>query len=187
MTSSTFDIKLSPHLKRKFSLVLFLIFASFIAYDVYHILNPSSDKLNTLKMEIIEATILMTGASAFIFLWRLTKSEERNKIRFDDEISKLQADRDIWKIKHSHVIKQFNDYIMNHFESWELTDSEKEIGFFLLQGLSFKDIADVRGVRERTIRNQSLSIYSKSGLSGKHELASYFLEELLMNTRTPAK
>lgn len=187
MTSSTFDIRLSPKLKRKFSLGLFLIFASFITYDVYHLLNPELEQLTTLKMEIIEAMILLTGATAFIFLWRLTKSEERNKIRFEEEITKLQADRDIWKVKHSHVINQFKDYIMDHFDSWQLTESEKEIGFFLLQGLSFKNIAEIRQVRERTIRNQALAIYSKSGLSGKHELASYFLEELLMNTRTPAK
>jgi DNA-binding NarL/FixJ family response regulator len=39
--------------------------------------------------------------------------------------------------------------------------------------------ATVRGVGETTVRQQSRAIYRKSGLSGRHELAAFFLEDLL--------
>ena len=184
MTLGTSDKSITHKQKRQLSLLLFLIFATFIAYDVYHLMTPNDGQVPQINMEIIEALILLTGATAFVSLWQLTKREERNQIRFANEILRIREDRDVWKSKHTHMINEFKDYIMGHFVSWGLTQSEIEIGYFLLQGFSFEDIAEIRQVSPRTIRNQSLSIYAKSGLSGKHELASYFLEELLMNTRT---
>ena len=52
--------------------------------------------------------------------------------------------------------------------------------FLLLKGLSLKEIADIRHTTEKTARAQSGSIYAKSGLSGRSELAAFFLEDLLV-------
>lgn len=172
---------LSPKNKRLLALSLFIIFAMFVFYDVYHLIMPSNTRETSVRMEIIEAFILLLGGTAFISLWILTKNEERNEIRFEAEINKMKAERDEWKERSAQLIKDFQDYILTHFDYWKLTASEKEVGLFLLKGMSFKEIALIRNVSERTIRNQSLSIYSKSGLTGKHELASYFLEELFQS------
>jgi DNA-binding CsgD family transcriptional regulator len=64
-------------------------------------------------------------------------------------------------------------------EEWKLSPSEKEITLLLLKGLSLKEIAEIRGVAERTVRQQSVNVYHKSGLSGRAELSAYFLEDLL--------
>nr|HMN69592.1 helix-turn-helix transcriptional regulator [Bdellovibrionales bacterium] len=63
--------------------------------------------------------------------------------------------------------------------SWKLTISEKEVAFLLLKGLSLKEIAEIRKTSEKTARAQSTAIYEKSGLSGRSELAAFFLEDLL--------
>ncbi len=170
--------RMSPKNKRLMALSLFIIFALFIFYDVYHLIVPNTSHETSIRMEIVEALILLLGGAAFISLWILTKNEERNEIRFEKEIGQMKAERDEWKERSAQLIKDFQDYILTHFDYWKLTTSEKEVGLFLLKGMSFKEIAQIRNVSERTIRNQSLSIYSKSGLAGKHELASYFLEEL---------
>lgn len=175
---------LRPQQKRMIALVLFVIFALFISYDVYHLLTPNTETTPSINMEIVEAFILLLGGSAFMYLWYLTKNEERNQIRYESEINQMKAERDEWKQKSSELIVEFQDYILRHFDYWKLTNSEKEVGLFLLKGLSSKEIAVIRNVSERTIRNQAMSIYSKSGLSGKHELAAYFLEELLL-PKTP--
>ena len=57
-----------------------------------------------------------------------------------------------------------------------MTMSEKEIGFLLLKGLSLKEIASVRGTREKSARQQSSNIYAKVGVSGRHEFAGFFFE-----------
>jgi DNA-binding NarL/FixJ family response regulator len=52
-------------------------------------------------------------------------------------------------------------------------------GFTPFKGLSSKEIAVVRAVSERTIREQARSIYSKTGLTGRAALSAFFLEGLL--------
>jgi len=50
----------------------------------------------------------------------------------------------------------------------------------LLKGLTNKEIAGVRNTSVPTVRSQTNAIYSKSGLSGRSELAAFFLEDLLL-------
>ena len=60
-----------------------------------------------------------------------------------------------------------------------LSPAESEIGRLLLKGLSHHEIADLRGVSERTARQQAQSLYKKAGLPGRAGLSAYFLEDLL--------
>jgi DNA-binding CsgD family transcriptional regulator len=66
------------------------------------------------------------------------------------------------------------------FDRWSLSPAEKEVALLLLKGLSHKDIADVRSVTEATARQQARSVYKKAGLSGRHDLAAFFLEDLML-------
>ncbi len=70
--------------------------------------------------------------------------------------------------------------IDHQFRAWNLTNSEREIGFLLIKGLSLRDIAKSRNTSESTVRLQALAIYSKANLAGRHELSAHFMEELLM-------
>jgi DNA-binding NarL/FixJ family response regulator len=54
------------------------------------------------------------------------------------------------------------------------------VALLLLKGLAHKEIADARETSERTVRQQSLAIYRKAGLSGRAELSAFFLEDLLL-------
>ena len=48
----------------------------------------------------------------------------------------------------------------------------------MLKGVALRDIARLRQTSETTIRQQAQGVYRKSGLSGRAELAAYFLESL---------
>ena len=50
----------------------------------------------------------------------------------------------------------------------------------LLKGLGHKEAASVLDRSERTVRQHAVSVYRKSGLSGRAELAAFFLEDLLL-------
>ncbi len=76
------------------------------------------------------------------------------------------------KASLSHVISQ-------QFDDWQLTDSEKEVGWLLLKGLSLKEIAALRETLEKTVRQQASSLYKKSGISGRHAFAAWFIEDAL--------
>ena len=148
---------------------MFILFSLFLAYDVgILIFSPSVEILQIL----VEGGIFLIGILAFHGLWTSSQQVEISEVRHREEIQKMKAEKELYK-------KDFLTVIESHFEIWGLTETEKIIGLYLLRGFSFSEIAQIRSVSERTIRNQSMAIYSKSGLSGKHELAAYFLEELL--------
>ncbi len=49
----------------------------------------------------------------------------------------------------------------------------------LLKGFSLKEISALRGTAEKTIRQQAPSIYQKTGVSGRHAFAAWFIEDFL--------
>lgn len=71
------------------------------------------------------------------------------------------------------------DVIAEQFGTWELSRSEKEVGQFLLKGLTTREIAMLRGTAEKTIRQQASSIYQKAGVTGRHAFAAWFIEDFL--------
>jgi len=69
--------------------------------------------------------------------------------------------------------------IENQFAHWQLTPAETEVGFLLLKGFSLKEIADMRNTKLKTVQQQSQSIYQKTSLASRSELAEFILEDLL--------
>lgn len=69
--------------------------------------------------------------------------------------------------------------IKKDFDKWELTITEKEIALLIIRGLSMQEIGKLRGVKEKTIRQQATQIYAKSGYANRQELASHFIEDLI--------
>lgn len=70
-------------------------------------------------------------------------------------------------------------YIQDQFTEWGLTKTEGEIGLLLLKGLSLREISNIRGTSETTVRQQALVLYKKASVDGRHQFAALFLEELL--------
>jgi DNA-binding CsgD family transcriptional regulator len=69
--------------------------------------------------------------------------------------------------------------MQKQFVTWGLSPSETEVALLLIKGLTMKEISVLRQVREKTVRQQATSIYTKSGAAGRHELAAYFIEDLM--------
>ena len=73
----------------------------------------------------------------------------------------------------------FHDVLEEHFERWELTPAERDVALFAIKGFSTADIADLRGVSEGTIKAQTAAIYRKAGVSGRPQLLSVFIDDLI--------
>ena len=74
---------------------------------------------------------------------------------------------------------KYSTVIREQFLQWSLTLSEQEVAMLLLKGLSFKEISAVRSTKEKTVRQQASTIYSKANIDGRHELAAWFLEDFI--------
>lgn len=90
-----------------------------------------------------------------------------------------RADADRWRRDAADLIAGLGAAIDRQLDKWGLTPAEKEIALLLLKGLSHKEIADIRNVGETTVRHQARALYRKAGLSGRNDLAAFFLEDLL--------
>lgn len=84
-----------------------------------------------------------------------------------------------WKDKTHSSAVQIRQQIDEQFGLWQLSNSEKDVALLLIKGLSMKEIADIRETQEKTVRHQATVIYKKSGVSGRQELAAFFLEDIL--------
>jgi DNA-binding NarL/FixJ family response regulator len=69
--------------------------------------------------------------------------------------------------------------LKEQFETWKLTQTEREVAMLLLKGLSFKEIASVRNTMEKTVRQQASAIYKKANVNGRHTFSAWFIEDLL--------
>lgn len=73
----------------------------------------------------------------------------------------------------------FQDLLEEHFTTWDLTPAERDVALFAIKGFSTGDIATLRGVSEGTIKAQTASIYRKAGVSGRPQLLSIFIDDLV--------
>ncbi|WP_235185234.1 LuxR C-terminal-related transcriptional regulator [Cupriavidus sp. SK-3] len=68
---------------------------------------------------------------------------------------------------------------MEQSEAWKLTPAEKDVVLLLVKGLSLEEIAGLRESRAKTVRQHAANVYAKAQLEGRHQLAAYFLEDLM--------
>ena len=73
----------------------------------------------------------------------------------------------------------FREVMEERFASWELTPAEHDVALFAIKGFSTGDMASLRGVSEGTIKAQTAAIYRKADVSGRAQLLSIFIDELI--------
>jgi DNA-binding CsgD family transcriptional regulator len=132
-----------------------------------------------LLLELLEITPVVLTSVGIVLLFRVTKRQrdEHLQVLRDLELARIQGQR--WRSESRSFLNGLGAAIDAQFCRWNLTDAEREVALLLLKGLSTKEIAVVRAVSERTIREQARSIYSKTGLTGRAALSAFFLEDLL--------
>lgn len=80
----------------------------------------------------------------------------------------------------------FMDLLEERFEEWGLTASERDVALFAIKGMSTAEIAALRKTAEGTVKAQTNAIYRKAGVSGRPQLLSLFIEDLMEPADGPA-
>ena len=105
----------------------------------------------------------------------------RKKLERERKVSAhLQEEAMVWRLQSKKYLDGLSHAIDEQLSAWNLTGSEKEVAFLLLKGFSSKEIAEFRNTAPKTVRTQSMAVYAKAGLSGRSQLAAFFLEDLLL-------
>ncbi len=128
---------------------------------------------------IEESMIVLISGLVAIFIIidirKRTKNIQTLKTKLEDSDIKLKDITD--EMMTARI--QYSQVIHEQFEQWQLTKSEQEVAMLLLKGLSFKEISVVRETKEKTVRQQASSIYSKASVDGRHDFAAWFLEDFM--------
>lgn len=165
---------------RLFLLAAFIFIGLLAAIDIFADIQEGTESVH-IVIEGIVFTISIIGALAISL--RLLKEAKQSRLmvkKMGQELQKHREEATEWRNETQALLQGLGTSINNQFERWDLTPSEKEIALFLLKGLSHKEVAYIREVSEVTARQQARSIYKKAGLSGRHDLAAFFLEDLAL-------
>ena len=73
----------------------------------------------------------------------------------------------------------FMELLDESFDEWGLTPAERDVALFAIKGLSTQEIATMRQTSEGTVKAQTAAIYRKAGVSGRPQLLSLFIEDLM--------
>jgi len=173
----------SPSGAGRTSIVLFTIIAALMATDVtidFHQGVP-------MVLQTFELLTFVSALAGIAFHWWKRVDERRRSGYLDRELAAARAETDRWSEdarrwnqEAQHLLEGLGAAMDRQFDRWALTPAEREIALLQLKGLRHKAIAALRHTSERTVRQQALAIYRKSGLSGRPDLAAFFLEDLLL-------
>lgn len=140
----------------------------------------------TLGHVAIEGAVVAAGA--FGLWWGLRRmaalrAEARaataSAQQLEARLAEVRGAAERWRSEAKDLLQGLGAAIDRQLVRWELTPAERDIAVLLLKGLSHKQVAEVRGVGEATVRQQARSIYRKAGVEGRHDLAAFFLEGVL--------
>jgi len=78
----------------------------------------------------------------------------------------------------------FMDLLEERFGEWALTPAERDVALFAIKGMSTAEIAMLRMTSEGTVKAQTNAIYRKAGVSGRPQLLSLFIDDLMRDDVT---
>lgn len=73
----------------------------------------------------------------------------------------------------------FLDLLNARFAEWCLTAAERDVALFAIKGLSVQEIARLRSTSDGTVKAQTAAIYRKAGVTGRPQLLSLFIEDMM--------
>ena len=137
-----------------------------------------------LSFHVIFETLMIAGAvvmatTLWMGWWRSARSVDELR----RSLEARSEERDAWRSSAEHALEGLSRAIDHQFDVWELTPAEREIALLLLKGHSHKAIAKHTQRSAQTVRQHAAAVYKKAGLSGRAQLAAFFLEDLMLPPR----
>ncbi|NIQ02686.1 MAG: helix-turn-helix transcriptional regulator [Nitrospinaceae bacterium] len=134
---------------------------------------------NSVRHLLIEGILFVISGVVFALVLRQLLRTRQEVTLLKNDLEAVEQQKERWRQESRQMLAGLSGKIEDQFRRWHLTPAEKEVGFLLLKGLSLQEIADARTTKIKTVQQQSQSIYLKTGLASRSELAAFFLEDLL--------
>lgn len=128
----------------------------------------------------LEGGIMVLALGGTVDLWLALRNAENRMTRLGGDLEATRRAAARYQAEANEALRGLGAAIDTQFERWGLTVAEREVGLLMLKGLSHKEVADLRGTSEQTVRQQALVVYRKAGLRNRSDLSAFFLEDLLL-------
>lgn len=132
-------------------------------------------ELGMIVAALVSATALWLG------WWRSRQAV----VAMARSLEERRAERDAWRASAEKALDGLGRAIDRQFDAWGLTPAEREVALLILKGHGHKQIAGLTGRSERTVRQHAVTVYGKAGLGSRAELAAFFLQDLILPSRSP--
>ncbi len=154
----------------RFVLSSILIFVTGVLFvDLVFDLIEDTPRYHTIVQGLVTVSIII----GILWIWR-------KSLAVAAQLQTKRTKIGILAGKYKELSYGLSLAVDNQFNSWHLTEVEKEIGYLLLKGFSLKEIANYRQTAEITVRQQSARIYEKARLAGRIELSAFFMQDFLI-------
>lgn len=135
---------------------------------------------------LFEVTMIAVSLGLAVFLWRRWAVTAKALGKVYRSLEWREAQHEEWKNRARAALDGLGQAIDAQFSAWGLTPVERDTALGLLKGFSHKRIALDREGSERTVRQHAISVYKKAGVSGRAELAAFFLQDLVLPSEDEA-
>lgn len=158
---------------RRIGLVIAAMLFLFTVYDIGHHLHEEG----TVTMHSLLEGFFLLGL-AFIIL-AIRNSADQEFSRAAQELSQMRLELERFREKNEGLMSDYRQAVQDQFERWGFSAGERQVAEKLIQGYAFKEIAAQLDKKEKTVRTQSQALYDKAGMTGRHDLAAFFLQDIL--------
>lgn len=162
----------------RIQLALAAIFLLIVVGGIVDLILDAPERLFTPHV-LFEVGMVLVSLAAAAWLARGWVRASSRVGALEREIAGREAERDAWRARGRRAIEGLRAALDEQFDAWELTPTEREVALRLLAGESHKRIARETDRSERTVRQHAISVYRKAGLTGRAQLAGFFLGDLL--------
>ena len=146
------------------------------------VIEPEEVTFAKMLLEILEFALTVVAIGCIVILFERSQRNQDETLELMRDLEMARAEGEVWRGQARSYVEGLAVAIETKFESWTMTDAEREVGLLMLKGFSHKEIAALRGTTEATVRQQARAIYQKAGLPGRAAFSAYFLEDLLPTT-----
>lgn len=95
------------------------------------------------------------------------------------QFRRMLGERDLAQERLRRASGAFMVLLEERFGEWGLTPAERDVALFAIKGMSTAEIAALRATSEGTVKAQTNAIYRKAGVTGRSQLLSLFIDDLM--------
>jgi DNA-binding CsgD family transcriptional regulator len=164
-----------------FSAFCFALFTVLIVIDIAHDLASGVAVYHV----VLELLMMLAAAAGAFYFWRWLRVARQVERDLAQDLKKANAETVHWQEETRDLLSNLRKVIDKQFIQWEFSPTDRAIAFYLLNGLSLKEIAELRGSTDKSVKQQAYLLYRKAGIGGRAEISAFFLGGLIQEYVAP--